>query len=190
MTFSPFRYTILPLLLLFVTSMVYAQNPVPLPAPYNSNSNTNYIRTWVAKAPGLNQDSFATRPLRDVQQTTTYFDGLGRPLQTVIKQGSLTTGSNPIDMVSAITYDEWGREQYKYLPFAANNAGSNTSVNDGEFKLNPFQQQVQFFNTQLAGQAGEVNIGPDNLNWAYSQTNFEVSPLTAYRNPLPLAAVG
>ncbi len=80
-------------------------------------------------------------------------------------------------MVSAVVYDEFGREQYKYLPFGANNAGSNPSINDGLFKANPFQQQAQFYNNQLTGQSGETNVGPNNLNWAYGQTTFEASPL-------------
>ncbi len=102
----------------------------------------------------------------------------------MVKKGSLatdpaapTSSAGAVDLVSAVVYDEFGREQLKYLPFSANNAGSNPSINDGLFKLNPFQQQVQFYNAQLTGQSGETNIGPNNLNWAYGQTNFEASPL-------------
>src|SRR5438034_5320137 len=119
-----------------------------------------------------------TRPLKDVKQTTGYFDGLGRPVETVLKQGSLetSTGINA-DLVSTNVYDQYGREIYKYLPFAANNTGGNTSITDGLFKLNPFQEQVSFYNTQLAGQTGETNVGPNSLNYAYTQTSFEQSPL-------------
>ncbi|NII28882.1 hypothetical protein HB364_27640 [Pseudoflavitalea sp. X16] len=163
--------------LLFLQGIVRAQAPAALPATYNSNIKVNYVRTWNAKAPDTGSASLVTRVLKDVQQTTAYFDGLGRPLQTVVKQGSLTTGSSPVDLVSPVIYDEFGREKYKYLPFAANNAGSNGSISDGLFKLNPFQQQVQFYNAQLTGQSGETNVGSNSLNWAYSQTAFEASPL-------------
>ncbi|WP_315817069.1 DUF6443 domain-containing protein [Paraflavitalea speifideaquila] len=108
----------------------------------------------------------------------------------MVKQGSLTTGSSPVDMVNAVVYDEFGREQYKYLPFSANNAGSNPSVNDGLFKANPFQQQAQFYNNQLTGQPGETSVGSNSLNWAYGQTIFEASPLTAYRKALHQAPIG
>ena len=169
------RYLVLGLL--FLQNIATAQTPVTLPTPYSSNAKINYVRTWDAKAPEQNPATLITRPLKDVQQTTAYFDGLGRPLQTVVKQGSLTTGNSPVDLVSPVVYDEFGREKYKYLPFSANNAGSNTSIGDGFFKINPFQQQVQFYNTQLAGQTGETNINGTGLNWAYGQTTFEASPL-------------
>jgi YD repeat-containing protein len=157
-----------------------AQTPSALPANYNSNIRVSYVRTWDATAPEQNAGSLITRPLKDIKQTTAYLDGLGRPLQTVVKKGSLITGGDSADLVSAVVYDEFGRETYKYLSFAANNAGSNTSIKDGQFKLNPFPQQVQFYNTQLDGQPGETNvanIGGNQLNWAYGQTTFETSPL-------------
>jgi len=169
------RYLIVGLLCL--QTMVKAQSPVPLKAPYSDTIKINYIRTWDATAPDTGTASLITRPLKDVKQTTAYFDGLGRPLQTVVKKGSRITNGDSADLVSAVVYDEFGREQYKYLPFTANNAGSNTSINDGRFKLNPFQQQAQFYNAQLTGQTGETNVGPNSLNWAYGQTNFEASPL-------------
>jgi RHS repeat-associated protein len=168
----------LSLVILLATGAFYeivAQQP--LPSAYSSGSRVNYVRTWDATAPEQDPVTLVTRPLKDVKQTTAYMDGLGRPLETVVKNGSLTTGSAPVDMVSAVVYDEFGRERYKYLPFAANNAGSNSSINDGLFKLNPFAQQVQFYNSQLTGQPGETNVGVNQLNWAYGRTDFEASPL-------------
>ncbi|PZR04282.1 MAG: hypothetical protein DI539_25660, partial [Flavobacterium psychrophilum] len=152
-----------------------AQQPAATPAPYNTNMRVNYVRTWDAAAPDTGAASLVTRPRKDVKQTTAYFDGLGSPLQTVIKQGSLTTGSSLVDLVSPVVYDEFGREKYKYEPFAAN------ASSDGLFKLDPFLQQVQFYNTQLSGQSGETHAGNHNLNWAYSQTIFESSPLNRTR---------
>ncbi|MBI5370933.1 MAG: hypothetical protein HZA79_02775 [Sphingobacteriales bacterium] len=112
------------------------------------------------------------RPLKDVKQATQYFDGLGRPLQTVIKQGSLQTGGSATDMVSSVVYDGFGREAIKYLPYAEATAA------DGLFKSNPFTPQVNFYNTQLNGQTGETSVGVSGLNWAYGKTNFEASPLS------------
>jgi RHS repeat-associated protein len=135
------------------------------PVPYASNIPVNFVRTWDATAPEQDPNTLMTRPLKDVKQATQYFDGLGRPLQTVIKQGSLATGSTATDMVSPAEYDEFGREQYKYLPYA------EPAAIDGAFKLNPFVQQSAFYsnsNGVLKGQ-GE--------NYFYSQTMFEASPL-------------
>src|ERR1044072_6999158 len=101
------------------------------PAPYSTNATFNYVRTWDATKPISDPDILIASGLKDVKQTTQYFDGLGRPIQTVVKQGSLTTGSSPVDLVSPIAYDSIGREHYKYLSFASNNTGGNFSINDG-----------------------------------------------------------
>jgi len=119
---------------------------------WSQNSPVNYIRTWDVLAPESDGDALMGRSFKDVRQVTQYLDGLGRPLQTVIKQGSLETGGTPTDMVSAVVYDEFGREQYKYLPSPANNTDGNTHISDGLFKLNPFQQQATFMTAQFLWQ--------------------------------------
>ncbi len=144
--------------------------------PYPPGTPVNSVRTWNAAAPEQDGNALIARPLKDVKQTTQYIDGLGRPLQTVIKQGSLLTGSTPVDAVSPVVYDELGREQFKYLPFAANNTSGNQSVSDGGFKLNPFQQQQAFMQQQY-GTQGETVF--------YSKTNFEASPLNRVEKAMP-----
>ncbi|MBX2925104.1 MAG: RHS repeat-associated core domain-containing protein [Chitinophagaceae bacterium] len=176
------RSAIKQLLFVLLLLPVFALSQQTPPTAYDGNTKVNFVRTWEAKAPEQNVNTLISRPLRDVQQTTRYFDGLGRPLQTVIKQGSLIT--NPadllsstaaVDMVAPVLYDAFGREAIQYLPFAS--TATDATKNDGLFKLNPFQQQIGFYNTQLAGQAGETNIGTNGENWAYSKTSFEPSPL-------------
>lgn len=159
--------------LLFIPLCIVAQ-PRALPPGYAQDIKLNFVRTWEATAPESNPNALTTRGLKDVKQTTQYFDGLGRPLQTVLKEGSLETAGNiKADLVSPVLYDEFGREQFKYLPFAS--TATDATKNNGLFKYNPFQQQATFYNSQLSGQAGETNIG--GLNWAYGKTNFEASPL-------------
>jgi RHS repeat-associated protein len=136
------------------------------PAAYASGTVVNYIRSWDATSPQSNPDTLISKSLKDVKQATQYVDGLGRPLQTVIKKGSMVTGSAPVDLVSSVVYDGFGREIYKYLPFAANSTGSNTSISDGLFKLNPFQQDSTFDKGMFSDES-----------WYYGQTNFEASPL-------------
>jgi RHS repeat-associated protein len=152
-----------------------AQAPQPLPGQYTSASQ-NYIRIWDATSPQTDPNGITAKTLRDVKQSTQYFDGLGRPLQTVVKQGSLetATGSN-VDIITAVVYDQYGREQFKYLPFASTT--TDGTQNNGNFKLNPFQQQASFYNTQLNGQTGETNLGSQSTNFAYSKTIFEASLL-------------
>lgn len=152
----------------------YAQSPRPVPSAYSSGAAVNYVRTWEATAPTTDASSLttATDPAQ-ARMTTQYLDGLGRPLQTVVKKGSLITNpSNPAsaslakDLVSAVEYDDYGREQYKYLPFAANSS-------TGAFQLNPFQQQTTFSAAQYPGES-----------FYYGQTVFEASPLNRAQKTL------
>ena len=125
------------------------------PAAYSSGIKINYIRSWEpSKAisdPSLVTGSTSTA---DVKQTTQYFDGLGRPLQTV-SRGISPAG---LDLVAPVIYDAFGREQFKYLPYAVSGTGL--------FRLNPFGEQASFSATQYPGESV----------W-YSETQFEASPL-------------
>ena len=125
----------------------------------------NYVRTWDATAPIADANELLTRPLKDVKMSTHYLDGLGRPLQTVIREGSLETGGSATDIVKQVVYDEFGRETYKYLPYAASGTGST----DGMYKSNALVQQNAFYsdpNGVLKGQ---------NESFFYGKTNYEAS---------------
>ncbi len=157
---------------------VRAQN---VPPPAYGLTNINYVRTWTTNHPDTStNDFYVTTPVTQSNIATQYIDGLGRPLQTVVKQGSLITdpanpasSANALDFVSANVYDEFGREQFIYLPSPANNSGGNTSINDGRFKLNPFQQQAAFYNN-----ANSVNpIKGQGETYFYNKTDFEPSPI-------------
>lgn len=148
---------------LFLTKRSNAQ--VTPPAAYSNTVKVNYLNTWTATAPETNAGVLVTRPLKDVKLVTAYVDGLGRPLQTVAKQGSLATDYNPIDVITPVVYDGYGREVYKYLPFAAKNINDNITLNDGLFKSNPFQQQAGFASGQYPGET-----------YYYGQISYEQSP--------------
>ena len=157
------------IVLLFVASANFGQ--VNLPAAYSTNIKVSYVRTLDALAPITDPLQMLTRSSQDVRQTTLYVDGLGRPIQTVLKHGSLVTSTGTVrDLVTAQVYDEFGRESYQYLPFASDSS-------NGNFKLNPFQQQKDFYNSFLSGQHGETSVGTNGLNWAYGKTIYEASPL-------------
>ncbi|WP_354028154.1 DUF6443 domain-containing protein [Chitinophaga sp. OAE865] len=136
--------------------------PVAVPSAY-TNPLINYVRTWEPALPTTDTAyvASASRTVAEVRQTTAYVDGLGRPLQTVAK--AMSFGGN--DIVSPVVYDQFGREQTKYLPYVPQN------VKDGKFKTDPFNAQRAFYqNTTLApGAAGESVY--------YSRTDYEASPL-------------
>lgn len=93
-----------------------------VPNLYAQQTNSrNYIIKRVNKQSGANPD--------DVSKVTTqvqYFDGLGRPIQTV------TVGQSPSghDFVEPVEYDAAGRIIKKYLPyiFAGNGAYQDTAL--------------------------------------------------------------
>ncbi len=145
------------------------------PAVYHAGAKINWVRTWDAIGPETNPDNLIARPLTDVRMATQYMDGVGRPVQTVIKQGSLITGGTATDLTSTVVYDELGREQYKFLPSPANTTNGNTSVTDGLFKRNPFEQQ----NTFYASSNSALNpIAGQGETYYYGKTEFEASPLS------------
>jgi len=127
----------------------------------------NYVRERDAMGRITDTVQFTAAGYNDVQETTHYFDGLGRPLQTVQRQHS--PGNNPVDLVAPVVYDQFGREVYKYLPYAA---GSGNTT-DGQFKQDPFTDQQNFYKnvypTQQPAYSGEQVY--------YGQTNYEASPL-------------
>ena len=134
-----------------------AATPVAVPAAY-TNTTINYVRTWepAVSTTDTAYVAAAARTVDQVRQTTQYFDGLGRPLQTVSK--AINPGGK--DLVAPVIYDAFGREQQKYLPYAA------PGTADGKFKTDPFNAQNTFYLSQTPGE--KVH---------YSSIDFEASPL-------------
>nr|WP_291914521.1 DUF6443 domain-containing protein [Chitinophaga sp. CB10] len=136
-----------------------AATPAPVPNGY-TNPSINYVRTWEPAIPITNAAdvSSRTKPVSQVKEQTAYVDGLGRPLQTVIKGISPQGG----DLVTPVVYDQFGRETLKYLPYAS-------STGDGNLKLNPFIEQQQFYQGYPSAQQQTIY---------YSEVEYEASPLS------------
>jgi len=135
----------------------------PIPSSYSSTIALNMLRSWEAERP-FTADTMITsnaRSVQEVKQTTQYFDGLGRPIQTVVK------GISPqgYDMVSPMLYDSLGREVFKYLPYV-------DTGTFGGFKANPFNWQSSFM-TALYNPTSATN----GEKFFYGQTMYEASPL-------------
>ena len=143
------------------------------PPAYLTTLN-NYIRSWAAVAPDTAAADFTTSmALTQALMTTQYYDGMGRPIQTVVRDGSFPTGGSSVDLVTAQVYDAYGREQRKYLPFAASSYGGNGSITDGGCKSNPFQEQQNFYSSSN----GVSPINGQDETYFYGKTEFEPSPL-------------
>ncbi len=129
-----------------------------LPAGYNQNITVNYVRTWEAMKPNTNPSAADLADPAKYKQATAYFDGLGRPLQEVIK-GASPDGQK--DLVSMHTYDAFGRETINYLPYPAIPNGTDA----GKFKTDPFSATQTYYQTNYTDQR------------PFSQTEIEPSPL-------------
>ena len=95
----------LSLLLLFLPLGLLAQT-----------STQNYIKTTtyqVATRDGVDAVSGATLTTNEQMVNITYYDGLGRPKQQVAKRRA----PNQKDLITPITYDEYGRQNKDYLPY-------------------------------------------------------------------------
>ncbi|MHA4847811.1 DUF6443 domain-containing protein [Flavitalea antarctica] len=122
-----------------------------------ARENMNFMRMRQFNKVGVTTeyDAAALEDTRDVVQSTQYFDGLGRSVQTVTKKAADASG----DLVTGTEYDAFGREWKQYLPYAS---GST----DGKFKPNAQTELAGFYTTQLPGEI-----------FLYSQNQFENSPL-------------
>jgi RHS repeat-associated protein len=135
--------------------------PVTMPAAYPSASG-NYIRSYDAIEPVQSPTTLVSLSSTNVHLATAYFDGLGRPLQKVYWQAS-PLGN---DMVIPYVYDSLGRQEYNYLSFTSNVAQSGDVTNNGNFKLDPFQEDSVFSSGQYPGES-----------YYYGKVHFEASPL-------------
>jgi RHS repeat-associated protein len=113
----------------------------------------NYIVTTVPIAPVSGPTTLTDANSGSNSNTTIqYFDGLGRPMETV--QKAITPSSN--DLVGLTEYDSFGREFRHWLPIT--NAGSGAFVDPATFANN----QTTLYN-------GDAK--------PYATTDFEPSPL-------------
>lgn len=122
------------------------------PGLYN-NVNTipvNYVREWTPDQPVSQYNSNIK-----FRQSTSFFDGLGRSLQTVKKKGH----SDGYDLIQHFHYDAFGRENVQYLPYV--NQPSNPNGNYDIYS----KTGIEFFYPANHGQQ------------PYSKTEYDNSPL-------------
>ncbi len=133
------------------------------PAKAQPTISENFVISTSVKQPGI----FHEASLNDTgaadnikSETIIYFDGLGRPLQTIIIKGS----ASQKDLITPTEYDHLGREVKKYLPYA-----DILSTSYGSYKADWVTRQPAFYNGLLEG------VQPDVM--PYEQKVFESSPL-------------
>ncbi|TAM96464.1 MAG: hypothetical protein EPN39_13610 [Chitinophagaceae bacterium] len=146
-----------------------SQTAVPMPAYYGiTPDNMNYLQTRTFTEPGITDTATANAVTGDdeVRQSTDYYDGLGRLLQTVTRQ--VTPDQH--DLIFTHFYDAFGREIYHYLPYS-------DSQGSGNFRMDATTRQPAFYDSLFNNTEG----------FYYSQTTFESSPSD---HPLKTTAPG
>ncbi len=128
-------------------------------------TNDNYIKSKKALI-GITGDIITITNPDQVVDNTQYMDGLGRPVQSIVNQGS------PLkkDFVQPILYDAYGRQVRNYLPFVStqNNGLFKSGIIDS-VTLNYIGDAATFYNN------GSPKIIDDSR--PFSETTFESSPL-------------
>jgi hypothetical protein len=126
--------------------------------------NDNYVKVYKAIAP-ISGDLSVINDVTRVSVAINYFDGLGRTLQSVIKQGSVSMK----DVVQPMSYDSYGRQTTTYLPY--------TSGTDGSLKLDflPKEHSSYLTSPQYLFYQNTAKVAMDNS--PYTQSIIENSEL-------------
>jgi RHS repeat-associated protein len=130
----------------------------------------NYVRTIIPDVPSLNNPSSNSY----YRQNTEYYDGLGRPLQSVGRKSH----AEGFDIVAVHVYDSVGRETYQYQPFAGPKGPLVFNGSYGTIKFNDSTQMRKFYE----------DAGRDEQ--PFSQNVFEPSPLGRVVKSMPPGAIG
>ena len=122
-----------------------------------SLSDENYVRSIVPQIEVSSLSQLAE--YKQALQNVTYFDGLGRPMQSIaMKQSGVTQK----DIITHIDYDGFGRQDKDYLPYVPSVTGS-----DGTYRTDALSATSTFYNT----------ANYENTTNPYSQKDLEPSPL-------------
>jgi RHS repeat-associated protein len=153
------------------TETGYALTSVLAPTVFSGSVDSlylNYVRTYAARQDIPSSQRLARASVDSVQIKTEYIDGLGRPIQTVLRQES------PLrrDIVQPVAYDGFGRQSKSYLPYTATNSTGAL----GAYRANAIREQYEFYHDTAPG-PGSPTEGIARTGIPYSETAFDASPL-------------
>src|SRR5450432_1618993 len=130
-----------------------------------ATTSNNYVLANTVKQSGITTEALVnglTISTQGKTQSVDYFDGLGRPMENVITQGS----ASQHDLVTGMEYDMYGREVKKYMPYSD---VSNT-VLPGGYRSGWKSVQSTFF-------SGGTMTNVDTSTAPFSLSVMEPSPL-------------
>ena len=125
------------------------------PPPGGCNlSDENYICTVVPQEASTDISSLTEG---EKIESVTYYDGLGRPMQSIAIRG----GGNNEDIITHVGYDDYGRQDKEWLPYA-------TTSNGGLYRTDALNATNTFYNVPKY----------ENTTNPYSEQHLEASPLS------------
>ncbi|WP_421876469.1 DUF6443 domain-containing protein [Marinoscillum sp.] len=122
-------------------------------------SDRNFITTHTARIKVPANDLAAVNNQDQVNRSTQYFDGLGRPTQSIINKGA----PDDKDVITQVTYDALGRQTKVYLPY--------TNGTTGNYRSSWFSEIDDFYDGTWS------NDVVDEPTYYYNETVYESSPL-------------
>jgi RHS repeat-associated protein len=155
--------------------LVLANPPLPVDFAANRPADVNFVRVWTPRVALTSAPRIANACADSVSMSTQYLDGLGRPLQTVVRQAS----PQRRDLVQPQAYDGLGREPRQYLPYPDSVGGH------GGYRQRALTDQ-QLFYRRTGPRPGAIGppaaddptIGVARTGAAFAETLFEASPLS------------
>jgi RHS repeat-associated protein len=128
----------------------------------NGEFNLNYIRVYtpihdhkttsIPDHDGLDYDQWA--------ENITYFDGLGRQIQSI----GVNASSVNSDIVQPVVYDGVGRQKQSYLPYAITQGGDD---GPGGYRPDVVNEQLDFYDY----------LYPEEEGISFAEKEFDNSPL-------------
>ncbi len=122
-------------------------NAIGIYQAVEASDDQNYIAEHTILQEGV-KDAAEVAGLNAFQKATgiSYFDGLGRPLQTINAQASPAMA----DLVVPVVYDRFGRDSIQYLPYAASGVS-------GAFRAGAVAGQGDFYSKPPLAVASDPN---------------------------------
>jgi RHS repeat-associated protein len=133
-----------------------------------TDSDFNIITNHTILKPGvttqLQIDGLTNQ--RDFQKTTAYLDGLGRPVESIAVNASLSNK----DLVGVSVYDQYGGQPIQHLSYLA----ATDNNNKGKFRTDVAIKQPEFYNLLSGNQE----------DFFYGKTIEEESPISRFSQSL------
>ncbi len=127
----------------------------------------NYVHSTSYKT-AVQESALGSVSDNDKIETVAYYDGLGRPKQTIaIRQGGKNGTGDDMDMVAPVAYDVYGRQVKEYLPLPVN-------ATDGKFRTNAITELQSYYYSNYTADFSGMTATTAN---PYAEKALEDSPL-------------